>query len=157
MPARAIPLWGWRALTAAWAVVIAWLSREPFSSHHTRGRLARLWLFLTGQPADPTTLTWINLAIRKTAHLGEYSILALLLYRSMGGQERPLSDPTRALWTILLTVSYSFTDEFHQLLEPGRGPSLFDTGLDTLGAILALSWLEWRATRKLTAGPSWKE
>ena len=39
---------------------------------------------------------------------------------------------------VLAALLYAFTDEFHQWLVPGRGPSLTDCAIDTFGAAMAM-------------------
>lgn len=39
--------------------------------------------------------------------------------------------------SIVMTISYAVFDELHQLATPGRSCSIFDLGVDTLGAIIS--------------------
>jgi hypothetical protein len=41
----------------------------------------------------------------------------------------------------VVAAGYSLTDELHQLFVPGRTSSVFDSGLDALGAILGMAAL----------------
>ena len=82
------------------------------------------------------TFRLLHHVIRKCAHVTEYTLLSMLLYHSLNGN----SEWRRrtALWTILITAGYSLSDEFHQTFVPGRGPSLLDSGIDTVGACLGI-------------------
>lgn len=79
--------------------------------------------------------------MRKGAHVTEYALFSMLLYHSLNGS----SEWRRrtALWTILITAGYSLSDEFHQMFVPGRGPSLLDSGIDTMGACLGILAVYW--------------
>jgi VanZ family protein len=81
--------------------------------------------------------------VRKLAHMTEYFILYLLLFRLC---KHYFSWP-QALWiTWLLTVGYAGTDEFHQTFIEGRTGTIVDVGIDGLGAALALllTWIRGR-------------
>ncbi len=76
-----------------------------------------------------------RLVIRKIAHMTEYFILYLLTFR-LTGQYYPVR---KALWlSLLITVGYAGTDEFHQRFIPGRVGTIVDLGIDSLGACFAL-------------------
>jgi VanZ family protein len=84
------------------------------------------------------TFQTLHAVSRKLAHLIEYGVFCFLLYRSLGNQNRICWRPQLALWSILAAAAYSLTDEFHQLFVPGRGASLVDCALDTMGAAIAM-------------------
>jgi len=127
----------WWAITLAWAGVIFLLSTHSFGSDYTQSFLARL-LASVHLGLSHSTLHNLNVAIRKLAHLSEYALLALFLYGPPPARGRVLWRPRSALFAVLGAALYSLTDEFHQIFVPGRGPSLWDCGLDTLGATLAM-------------------
>jgi len=83
----------------------------------------------------------IVFVIRKCAHLTEFAILGLLLWRAL---RKPVRNDTRpwswpiATRTILLVMLYAGTDEFHQAFVPSRQASVLDVLLDATGAICAL-------------------
>ena len=66
---------------------------------------------------------------KKLAHIIEYLILMLLMYRAVGEKS-----PTKAL---LYSLAYAFTDETHQLFIPYRTGNLRDVGIDAIGLFLA--------------------
>jgi len=72
-----------------------------------------------------------NFLTRKAAHLGEYALLFLLIFRAQGYQK-----PARAA---VLTILYSVTDELHQSLVPTREPKLIDVLFDAGGAIIGVA------------------
>ena len=60
-------------------------------------------------------------------HFALFVLLCFAFYKATKNVER----------SILLTILYSFTDEFHQKFTPGRSSSLFDIYVDSAGALLA--------------------
>ena len=89
--------------------------------------------------------------VRKCAHLTEYAVLALLVWRArrqpFAGDPRPWqwSLAAEALWVAMF---YATTDEFHQTFVPTREGCLRDVMIDSSGAVLGLFalWLigRWR-------------
>lgn len=70
--------------------------------------------------------------IRKLAHFFIYltaGIWAMCLYNTFSIEEK-----NKILYSIITVSFYACTDEFHQGLIPGRGPSVWDVILDTIGA-----------------------
>lgn len=83
-----------------------------------------------------STLLLLHDVIRKCAHLGEYFIFGVLLFRAIrmpaqGWQWR------WALLAILVAAFYASSDEIHQIFVPSRGASVWDALLDTAGASAA--------------------
>ena len=85
----------------------------------------------------------INLLVRKGAHMAEYAVLLLLYRRALhaSGARRP------GLAALCLCACYAATDEGHQAFVAGRGPSVADVCIDTLGA--ALAWGALGALRRM--------
>jgi len=86
------------------------------------------------------------LAVRKMAHVTEYACFAILMWRALRQHTRHDKRP----WTwrepklaLLSAFGYACLDEFHQIFVPGRGPSVHDVLIDTLGAAFGLFVL-WR-------------
>jgi VanZ family protein len=79
--------------------------------------------------------------VRKCAHLAEYALLAVLLWRALRKPRRGRARPWR--WSeagaaLALTALYAASDEVHQLFVPSRGASVWDVLLDTLGGAAGL-------------------
>jgi hypothetical protein len=88
----------------------------------------------------------IILGVRKLAHLAEYALLAIFVWRAW--MLRPAFRPPMA-WTwrqavvpFLICVVYASLDEFHQWFVPSRGASPVDVMIDSVGALIGL-WLLW--------------
>lgn len=101
-------------------------------------RLLRELLNLLHLSVSQGVFITLHLLVRKIAHLTEYAIFSLLLYRSLLNRSEYHWCSRTALWTVVIAGLYSLTDEFHQSLVPERVASLKDCGIDTVGATLAM-------------------
>jgi VanZ family protein len=113
----------------AWTALIAWLSSPGWSASATGTRLFPLlrWLLPWAAPEQLEAFHW---AIRKSAHLVEYGVLALLWTRALGS-----GDARRAgRLSIGLCVLTAALDELHQATTSTRGGSVLDVLLDSAGA-----------------------
>jgi VanZ family protein len=129
----------------AWAV-LAWIfSTSVFSDQHTSRFLIPIfkWLF---PHAAGSTLLLMHKAVRKAAHIGEYFVLSVLLFRSIRG-ERSGWQLRWALFAFALAACYAVVDEGHQIFVPGRRASVRDALLDTSGAIMAQAVVWWHVAR----------
>jgi VanZ family protein len=121
----------------AWAAQIFDFSTATFGGVFTAWLLSQILHFLH-QTVSLPTFRLLHHLMRKSAHLTVYGIFSMLLYYSLGGSRAPVWKWKTALGALLIAGGYSLTDEFHQLFVPGRGPSLFDCGIDTVGAFLGV-------------------
>lgn len=128
----------WRLAALAWAGVIVWLSTESFGTGFSSSMEAG-FLGLLHISMSTDTFSMLHAISRKLAHLVEYGVFCFLLYRSFGDEDRIRWKPRLAFLSILAAAAYSLTDEFHQLFVPGRGASLVDCAIDTMGAAIAMS------------------
>ena len=94
---------------------------------------------------------WKDFVIKKTAHIVEYAILAVLLYRAMIGSD--IEKKKAIIFAILIVSLYGFTDEFHQSFTPGREPRIRDVIIDTIGGALGVLTF----SKVLEKYPKWKE
>jgi VanZ family protein len=126
-----------------WTCVIFTLSSDMFSAEHT-GAVLEYILAKTIGPLQPATFEYVHFLVRKAAHVTEYAILGLLLFRAWRGErnEWRWNWMRQALAMVIVVAAF---DEFHQSFVPSRGSSPWDALLDTLGAALALfiGWLVW--------------
>jgi VanZ family protein len=87
--------------------------------------------------------------MRKLAHVSEYAVLAVLLYRAFVHTALKDRRALSAGLVLLLCAAYAATDEFHQAFVPSRTASLRDVMIDICGATLAVI-LYWSiATRRI--------
>ena len=129
------------------ALIFAGSSDRASFSHSSRilGPLIH-WLF----PHLSEDATYrLVFAARKVAHLTEYAVLALLVWRA-----RRQSDPRAAGWSwshaweaLWVAAFYAATDEFHQTFVPSREGCFRDVLIDTAGAAAGLALLWVVATR----------
>jgi VanZ family protein len=131
--------------------VIFSASADAGSAQHTSRFLAPVlhWLFphLSAQAIGE-----LIFVVRKIAHLTEYGILGLLVWRALRnlvhGDPRPWSWRDAGLALGLATL-FAASDEVHQLFVPSRQGSVQDVVIDACGAAggLLLLWL-FRRLRK---------
>ncbi len=142
MPRAQFPLalkhsYFWWALSLLWSVKIFWFSTGTFRGAAT-GRVLRSVLAALNIVLSEGTFRLVHQALRKGAHVAEYAVLFLLLYRSIGGSGFLRWKPKTAALAAAVCVAYSLTDELHQVFVRGRGPSLADCALDAAGGLAAL-------------------
>jgi VanZ family protein len=79
-------------------------------------------------------LVEVNYIIRKAAHVIEYCILGILLFKTYSSYlyKKPL------MLSFVSGFLYACSDEFHQYFVPGRGPSFKDVLIDTSGVLLGV-------------------
>lgn len=120
---------GFRILTIGWMMLIYFLSSQ--SSLKT-----------------PTLFSGADLV-----HTVFYGILGVFLARSLVPQR--VMAWKRVMLLTILVAGYGITDEYHQLLVPGRNASGGDILADGLGGFLAASMLFWwdRRTMKISQQP----
>lgn len=112
-----------------WMGLIFYLSAQPDLPHHPEGV--------------------IDLIMKKVGHMGEYSILAALVWWAWprdGHQSWERVFP----YALILSGLYAFSDEVHQLFVPGRTGQPLDLAFDLSGAALALFLISKLIGRKQT-------
>ena len=78
---------------------------------------------------------------RKCAHLTEYAVLALLIWRTLRKPPAPNAPAWRwshAGLALALAALYAASDEIHQTFVPSREGSVWDVMLDAAGAAFGL-------------------
>jgi VanZ family protein len=113
----------------------------------TLPRPVRLWLpvvvwallifTFSSIPSLSSGLGTADTVLRKAAHMCEYAMLAVLLFRALGDE----------LLAFFGTLLYAASDELHQTFVRGRHGSPVDAGIDAIGAFVGLTvWI--RETRR---------
>jgi VanZ family protein len=93
---------------------------------------------LSSVPALSTGLGLWDTILRKGAHMTEYALLAVLLFRALG----------RELPAFLIGLAYAASDEIHQHFVRGRHASPVDVAIDAAGLLLGLLALRlWTPSR----------
>ena len=141
-------------MAIAWAGLIFYLSTGTFGGSLS-GWLLKSILSILHLHVSPHNFGILQFLLRKAAHTTEYAMFAMLLYSAQEGPGRIDWQPRRAAVCIVVAALYSFTDEFHQRFVPGRGPSVVDCGVDTMGALfgMLLVYLAARSSRAQATSP----
>lgn len=93
---------------------------------------------------------WQDFLIKKLAHVFEYSIFSLLLFRAFKGSG--MTSKTALIYSLVTCIFYGITDEVHQTFTPGREPTMRDALIDSLSALVALLAIRdlfWRAPKNI--------
>jgi len=140
-----------------WMLVIFSASNDRISSQRSSRLIEPIvrWLF----PQAPTeTVHQVVYYVRKGAHVTEYAVFAMLLWRMLS---HLFQKPPRA-WSwklaglvLLLAFLYASSDEWHQHFVPNREGRPMDVVIDTSGAALGLAamwvWSRRRPARAAVA------
>ncbi len=117
-------------------IFIYWMSTEAFSSKSTL-RIIEPMIRFFAPSLSRKEITMINGVIRKAAHVIEYLVLGILLFRAFRAGSHERRSWRWASSALAVVMLYAITDEFHQLHVPVRTASLVDVGYDTLGGLFA--------------------
>ena len=133
-----------RVFLKYWLPLVIWVgvmfvgSTNLMSAEHTSRFMVPFLLWL--KPGMTPKTIWIILVVmRKCAHVTEYAILALLLWRALRTVSA-LRTKTLVVFAIVLLgcAVFAGTDEFHQSFIKSRTPSARDVLLDIAGALVGL-------------------
>ncbi len=120
-----------------WMLFIAWMSTPTFSSENTSQIIEPILRYVQPTITQPD-IDWYHYLIRKSAHLTEYCILGLLLFRAFksgSGEKKAFRWAASAFIVIAL---YALSDEFHQSFSPERTASMIDVVIDSLGGFVGV-------------------
>jgi VanZ family protein len=120
----------------SWMCLIFWMSTDTFSAENTSSIIKPVLLFLLPKISSQT-LDMIHGFIRKSAHVTEYFVLGLLLFRAFRRGSREPGALRWSFFSALVVLIYAASDEFHQSFVSTRTASLIDVGIDTAAGILA--------------------
>jgi VanZ family protein len=135
-----------RSFLKYWLLPLVWMSlifagSSDSSSYTHSSRLFEPLLHWLFPKMSQQHVEAIHHLFRKGAHLTEYAILGLLLWRALRKPTRPDPRPWRwreAALAILIVFFYASTDEIHQIFVPGRTALVSDVFIDTSGAVIGL-------------------
>lgn len=82
----------------------------------------------------------LHLLVRKLAHMGEYSVLVILLVNAL----RQHFYRKHVIYTYAVSISllYAVSDEVHQVFVPARAGSVIDVLIDALGVLIGVLLFE---------------
>jgi VanZ family protein len=123
------------------AVLISVFSTHYFSSAQT-ARVIIPILHRLFPSLDMHTLSRMHTAIRKLAHVVEFGVFSIVVFRGVRA-ERTGWKFQWAILTLLIATAYAGLDEWHQSFVPLREPRFRDVLIDMAGALLAqmLVWI----------------
>jgi VanZ family protein len=127
-----------------WLPVLGWLvvtfigSTNVMSVEQTSRFIVPFLLWL--KPGMTQQNIWvINVFMRHCAHVGEYAVLAFLMWRALRwGTSASMRMPTLCGVILLGCALFAASDEFHQTFVKSRTPSVRDVLLDVTGASFGL-------------------
>ena len=104
------------------------------------------WLMYLFSSLSFDQLVILNWAIRKSAHIGAYAILALLNFRAIRGEREGWT----LRWSVIavaMAVLVAIADEIHQGFSPFRTASPADVAFDLWGAAVSQFLVKGRGPR----------
>ena len=133
-----------RQFVKYWLPLVIWLavifvgSTNLMSAEHTSRYIVPFLLWL--KPGmSPRTIWIILISVRKCAHVMEYAVLALLLWRALRSVAVLRPKLFTSFSVVLLGCAlFAASDEFHQTFVKSRTPSFRDVCLDVAGALAGL-------------------
>jgi VanZ family protein len=135
-----------RSLLSYWSPLLVWMlvifsaSSDAMSFQHSSRIIGPFLHWLLPHLSD-AAIHAIVVGVRKGAHLTEYAVLALLLWRTLHKSPSPNVPSWRwseAGLAMALAALYAAGDEIHQAFVPSRQCSVWDVLLDTTGAAVGL-------------------
>lgn len=95
-----------------------------------------IFVFSSCPTRSASEIHWKDFVVKKTAHMVEYGILCLATYRALISEG--IKRRKAGSYSIIFSILYGFTDEYHQSFTPGRMPRSYDVLFDTIGAVFAI-------------------
>src|SRR2546423_7335657 len=121
-----------------WVCVIFLGSTDVLSAEHTSRFMVPFLLWLKPEMSPEKTL-FILIVMRKSAHVSEYAILALLLWRAL--RSNPTLRTTRPMLlgaVLVASAVFVASDEFHPSFVKSRTPPVPQCLLAVAGTVFGL-------------------
>ena len=141
-------LWYWFPVAMMFAVMY-YFSTDVFSADNTRSVLEKIFLWFSPHASKHAVLTF-NYFVRKSAHFTEYAILGALLFRAFRAGDVLRWRLKWAVYSFVFSVSWALLDELHQTFTQKRGGSIWDSLLDSSGALVMLVVISIAARKRRT-------
>ena len=127
-----------------WLPLLIWIgvifvgSTSVMSVPHTSRYIIPVLLWL--KPGMTVQTIWVIIMVmRKSAHVIEYAVLALLLWRALRSLRILRTKTLMVSGAVLLGCAMlAASDEFHQVFVKSRTPAVRDVLLDVTGAVFGL-------------------
>ena len=136
-----------------WLPVLVWMalifvgSTDLMSAEQTSRIIAPLLRWLKPN-ISVEAIAQVQFFVRKGAHLSEYAILALLLWRALRITVPQANMSILAGIVLLASAVFAVSDEFHQSFVASRTASPVDVLIDICGALIALALCSLARIRK---------
>jgi VanZ family protein len=117
--------------------VIFSASADTFSANRTSRIIAPILRWLNPN-ISPGAIQKVQFVVRKGAHMAEYAVLAMLIWRALHKPPQPIWKRRHAITAFAIAVAYAMSDEFHQSFVPSRGAHWGDVLFDSAGAAIGL-------------------
>lgn len=113
-----------------------------------------LLIFLvSGTPGnDIPKFGMLDFVLKKGGHMTGYAFLGVAFLHGLTYRKEASTRRRHLVLAVLLACLYAISDETHQRFTPQRSPSVFDVGIDTVGAALGVSL--WTALRRRASAQS---
>jgi VanZ family protein len=117
--------------------IMAYFSTDVFSGENTRSVLELILRWFSPH-IDHHSINVLNFYVRKGAHVTEYGVFAVLVFRAMRADSPLLWKLSWFAFSFAIVVVWSLLDELHQAFTRTRGASIYDSMLDSAGGLAAL-------------------
>jgi VanZ family protein len=121
-----------------WIGFIFWMSTGVFSAQNTFIYFEPILRFFAPSISH-REIMYLHTVLRKVAHLTEYFISGLLIFRAFRNGSHKRKEWSWALSSLFVVILIAASDEFHQSYVAARTASLVDVGIDVFGGLLAQS------------------
>jgi VanZ family protein len=119
-----------------WISFIFWMSTGMFSAQNTYLFFEPLLRFFAPSISQKEIVA-LHIILRKLAHVTEYFISGLLLFRAFRNGSNERREWRWAFYALVVVAIIAASDELHQTFVATRTATLVDVGIDTLGGFLA--------------------
>lgn len=131
--------------------VMYYASTDIFSGDNTRSVIEKIILWLRPRTSEHALMK-LNFIVRKMAHFTEYAALTALLYRAFRADSIAVWRLRWAVYSFSIAASWALLDELHQQFTRTRGGSIYDSLLDTSGALFMIIMIALFSLRKKADG-----
>ncbi len=126
---------------------ISFASTNEFSAVNT-SKIVRPLLKALFPKLSEEGLELAHFLIRKSAHFCEYAVFGLLASRALSTSSHIFLRRSWFRISLLLIVAYALLDEYHQSFVPSRTASIYDSVIDVVGGLTALTIVKLQRGRK---------
>lgn len=129
-----------------WMGFIFFMSTDRGAAANTRpimNSILRRIFPAVDQHLTPAQIERVDWNIRKTAHVTEYTILAILAFRAVTFGD-PRFRHRNVLLPVIIGIAYAASDEYHQSFSKLRDGAASDVFFDSFGVLLGTLLCQWR-------------